>query len=134
MPAVTIDLLAGRTAEELGRIADAVHDAIVEALDVPERDRFQIVTEHESHAFHFNRSYLEIERSERFVLVRITLAAGRSTDVKRAFYGRLAELLAERVGLRREDLGVVLTENAREDWSFGNGQANYLELPRDRWR
>jgi 4-oxalocrotonate tautomerase len=134
MPAVTIDVLTGRTDAKLQDIADAVHDAMVEMLDVPERDRFQIVNEHEPGAFHFNRSYLDIERSEQFVLIRITLAAGRSTETKRAFYARLAQLLHERVGLRPEDLAVVLTENAREDWSFGNGQASYLELPRDAWR
>jgi 4-oxalocrotonate tautomerase len=134
MPAVTIDVLAGRTAAELRGLTDTVHDAMVEMLDVPERDRFQIVNEHEPRTFYFNRSYLDIERSEQFVLVRITLAAGRSTEAKRAFYGRLAQLLRERLGLRTEDLGVVLTENAREDWSFGNGRASYLELPRNAWR
>ncbi len=134
MPAVTLDLLAGRSGEELRSITDAVHDAMVDVLDVPERDRFQIVNEHEPRTFHFNRSYLDIERSEQFVLVRITLASGRSTETKRAFYSRLAQLLSDRVSLRTEDLGVVLTENEREDWSFGNGRASYLELPRDAWR
>jgi 4-oxalocrotonate tautomerase len=65
---------------------------------------------------------------------RITLSAGRSTDAKRAFYRRLANLLAERVGLAREDLAVMLVENTREDWSFGRGQASYLELPAEGWR
>jgi 4-oxalocrotonate tautomerase len=134
MPAVTVDLLTGRTADELRGITDAVHDAMVEILDVPERDRFQIVNEHEPRTFHFNRCYLDIERSDQFVLVRITLAAGRSTDTKRAFYAHLAQLLSDRVSLRTEDLGVVLTENAREDWSFGNGRASYVELPPDAWR
>jgi 4-oxalocrotonate tautomerase len=66
--------------------------------------------------------------------VRVTLAAGRSTEAKRAFYGRLAELLADRIGLRTENLAVILVENGREDWSFGRGQASYLELPREHWR
>jgi 4-oxalocrotonate tautomerase len=38
------------------------------------------------------------------------------------------------VGLRPEDLAVILVENSREDWSFGRGEASYLVLPRDRWR
>ena|SRR5215212_772453 len=134
MPLVNIDLLEGRPREQLSAIADAVHDAMVQELDVPERDRFQILTEHRPETLTFDRHYLDIDRSEAFVLVRVTLSAGRSTDAKQAFYRRLAELLAERVGLATEDLAVMLVENNREDWSFGRGQASYLELPRDAWR
>jgi 4-oxalocrotonate tautomerase len=134
MPLVTIDLLEGRSAEELETIRSAVHEAMVEVLDVPRRDRFQIITEHTARTFHFDPNYLDIDRDQRFILVRITLAAGRTTDAKRAFYRRLSELLADRVGLPPEDLAVTLIENEREDWSFGRGQASYLELPREAWR
>jgi phenylpyruvate tautomerase PptA (4-oxalocrotonate tautomerase family) len=134
MPLVTIDVLKGRPPEEVEAISDAVHEAMVELLDVPVRDRFQIVTQQGPDTLRFDRHYLDIERSDRFVLVTITLAAGRSTDTKRAFYRHLADLLAERVGLRPEDLAVTLIENQREDWSFGNGLASYLELPREAWR
>jgi 4-oxalocrotonate tautomerase len=134
MPLVQIDVLEGRPGEELTAIADSVHEAMVEHLDVPERDRFQIVTQHTEQSLRFNRHYLDVERSDRWVMVRITLSAGRATEAKQAFYGRLAGLLVDRVGLRGEDLAVMLVENAREDWSFGHGQASYLELPPEAWR
>lgn len=134
MPLVEIDLLEGRSEAELGAISDAVHEAMVAALDVPQRDRFQIITERRPGYLRFNRDYLDIDRDEGFLLIRITLSAGRTTDAKRAFYGRLAELLAERTGMRTENLAVVMVENEREDWSFGHGQASYVELPRDAWR
>jgi 4-oxalocrotonate tautomerase len=134
MPLAQIDVLAGRPGEELTAIADSVHEAMVEHLDVPERDRFQIVTQHTEQSLRFNRHYLDVERSDRWVMVRITLSAGRATEAKQAFYGRLAGLLVDRVGLRGEDLAVMLVENAREDWSFGHGQASYLELPPEAWR
>jgi 4-oxalocrotonate tautomerase len=134
LPLVAIDLLTGRAPRELVAIGDCVHEAMVAELSVPERDRFQSLNEHEPGAFSFDPGYLDIERSDRFVLVRVTLAAGRTTEQKRAFYQRLAELLAERIDLRPEDLAICLTENAREDWSLGLGQANYLELPPERWR
>jgi phenylpyruvate tautomerase PptA (4-oxalocrotonate tautomerase family) len=82
----------------------------------------------------FDRHYLDIERSDQFVMVRVTLAAGRTDGAKSAFYARLAELLAERIGLRPEDLAVILVENERTDWSFGRGQASYVVLPREQWR
>jgi 4-oxalocrotonate tautomerase len=134
MPLVNIDLLVGRTDEELTTIADSVHDAMVEELDVPQRDRFEIITQHSPATLHFDRHYLEIQRSDRFVMVRITLSAGRSAEAKTAFYARLAALLTDRAGLRSEDLAVMLVENERVDWSFGHGQASYLVLPREQWR
>jgi phenylpyruvate tautomerase PptA (4-oxalocrotonate tautomerase family) len=134
MPLVTIDLLEGRSPEELDAIAESVHEAMVEHLNVPERDRFAIVTEHSEQALRFDRHYLDIDRDEGFVLVRVTLSTGRATDAKQAFYRELSELLAERTGLRPENLAVILVENEREDWSFGRGQASYLEIPAERWR
>ena len=107
---------------------------MVELLDVPERDRFQIITEHCPSALSFDRHYLDIDRDDGFVLVRITLAHGRTAEAKRAFYRRLADLLADRTGLRPANLAVIMTENQRADWSFGDGQASYLELPREAWR
>ena len=134
MPLVTIDLLEGRSSQQLEAISGATHQAMVELLDVPERDRFQIITEHSPQTLSFDRHYLDIDRDEGFILVRIALAHGRTTEAKRGFYRRLAELLADRAGIRPENLAVIMTENEREDWSFGHGQASYLELPREAWR
>jgi 4-oxalocrotonate tautomerase len=134
MPLVEIALLAGRPPEQLDAIADAVHEALVGELGVPERDRFQVITEHRPSDFRFDRSYLDVDRSDGFVLVKVTLASGRTTELKQAFYRRLCALLVERIELREEDLAVVLSENAREDWSFGRGEASYVVLPREAWR
>jgi 4-oxalocrotonate tautomerase len=134
MPLVNIDLLEGRDDQDLRLIGDSVHKAMVEHLDVPQRDRFQVITQHTPATLQFDRSYLDIERSDRFVMIRVTLSAGRTAEAKSAFYQRLAELLAERIGLRAEDLAVLLVENERADWSFGHGQASYLVLPREKWR
>ena len=100
MPLVSIDLLEGRPGDQLDQICDVVAQAMVELLDVPERDRFQVVTEHRPGGLRFDRGYLDIDRTDNFVLVRITLSSGRSTEAKRAFYARLAELLSERIDLR----------------------------------
>jgi 4-oxalocrotonate tautomerase len=134
VPLVNIDLLEGRTPEELRVIGDSVHQAMTEQLNVPKRDRFQTIAQHTPATLQFDHDYLDIERSDQFVMVRVTLAAGRSTDAKAAFYRQLAGLLADRIGLRSEDLAVVLVENDRADWSFGRGQASYLVLPREQWR
>ena len=134
MPLLEIDLLRGRSEEELDAISDAVHEAMVAVLDVPQRDRFQIITERSPGYLRFDSNYLDIDRDQGFLLIRITLASGRTTDAKRAFYRRVAGLLVERAGIRPENVTVAMVENEREDWSFGHGQASYLELPRSAWR
>jgi 4-oxalocrotonate tautomerase len=134
MPLVRVDVLTTFSPAERRAIGDAIQEAMTSTLDVPQRDRFQVITAHEPDEFLFDRSYLDIERSDRFICVQVTLSAGRTLAAKQAFYTRLADLLAEHVGLRSEDLAVILVENQREDWSFGRGEASYVVLPRDQWR
>jgi len=134
MPAVRIDVLDVWSEAQRSAIADAVQAALVATLDVPERDRFQVIAAHPRTGFVFDRRYLEIERSDRFVMVSVTLSAGRTGEAKQAFYADLCRRLVDAVDLRAEDLAVVLVENQREDWSFGHGDASYVTIPRERWR
>jgi 4-oxalocrotonate tautomerase len=100
---------------------------MVEALAVPEHDRFQVITEHDADGLCYDSSYLGINRSEDVVLVQITLSAGRKPTQKRDFFARAADLLAQDPGLRSQDLFVNLVEVAWEDWSFGEGKSQYTE-------
>jgi len=97
----------------------------VDTIKIPEKDRFQIVTEHAAGDLIYDPSYLDIPRSDDVLLVQITLSTGRSVEVKKALYARMVELLAESPGIRKEDLFVSLVEVAKENWSFGNGIAQY---------
>lgn len=125
MPLVRIDLREGKPAEYVRAIADGVHRAMVDTARVPEKDRFQVVTQHSADAMIFDRSYLDIARSDDVVFIQITLNVGRTLEVKKALYARIAEILSERPGVRREDVLVSLVEVAKENWSFGNGVAQY---------
>ncbi|MDR5753255.1 MULTISPECIES: tautomerase family protein [unclassified Caballeronia] len=125
MPLVRIDLAQGQSAEYRAALADEVYNAMTKTLNVPANDRFMVVTGHEAGDFIADPSYLGIERTPECVIVQITLNAGRDVNMKRAFYKALADGLHERVGLRREDLFISLVEVAKENWSFGNGEAQY---------
>jgi phenylpyruvate tautomerase PptA (4-oxalocrotonate tautomerase family) len=59
--------------------------------------------------------------------VQITLSAGRKPQQKRKLYRRLAEILAESPGLKPQDLLINLIEVSWENWSFGNGEAHYMD-------
>jgi len=127
MPLVRIDLAAGQTAEYRSAVADEVYKAMTSAMNVPANDRFMVVTEHQAGDFIADPGYLAIERSPQCVFVQLTLNAGRDVDTKRAFYKALADGLHARVGLRREDVFISLVEVVKENWSFGNGEAQYAK-------
>jgi 4-oxalocrotonate tautomerase len=125
MPLVRIALRQGKTAAYHRKLADGVHQAMVETMNVPPQDRFQIVTEHTADNLIYDPSYLGINRTDDVVFVQITLNAGRTVDMKKAFYRRMVELFVKEVQLRPEDVLISLVEVAKEDWSFGNGVAQY---------
>ena len=125
MPLVRIDLLQGKPAEYRRVLGNAVHEAMIATIDVPADDRFQIVTEHAPDDFVVDDRYLGVQRSADCVIVQITLNDTRTVDQKRALYKTLADNLHRQLGLRREDVFVSLVEVRKENWSFGNGEAQY---------
>jgi len=125
MPLVRISLREGKTEEYKKALGDGVHRAMVEAIEAPAQDRFQIITEHAAGGLLYDPTYLGIQRTENIVMVQITLSTGRKPPQKRKLFKRMAEILAENPGLRPRDLMVSLVEVAWENWSFGNGEAQY---------
>ena len=125
MPLVRIDLAAGKSVDYRRTIGDVVYDAMVSTINVPKDDRFQIITEHASVDLIVDPSYMGITRSPDCVILQITLSDGRTIEQKRAFYKAIVDGLHERLGLRREDVFINLVEVRKENWSFGNGEAQY---------
>jgi phenylpyruvate tautomerase PptA (4-oxalocrotonate tautomerase family) len=127
MPLVRIDLREGTSPDYRKALGDGVHRAMIEALAVPPDDRFQVITEYPSEGLIYDRTYLGIQRSDKVVFVQITLSAGRKPQQKRKLFQRMAEILAESAGLKPQDLVINLVEVAWENWSFGNGEAQYMD-------
>lgn len=126
MPLVRISLRAGKPPAYRRAIADAVHRAMMETINVAPTSRFQIITEHAPEDLIYDPTHLGIQRTDDVVFIQITLAAGRTPDQKRALYKRVAELLAESPGLRPQDVFINLIDAPRENWSLGNGEAQLL--------
>jgi phenylpyruvate tautomerase PptA (4-oxalocrotonate tautomerase family) len=125
MPLVRISLMAGKPESYRQKISDVVHRAMVETVNVPAQDRFQIITEHSKSDFIYDAQYLNIPRTDDLVIIQITLNAGRTTELKKALYRRIADLLNQEAGIRKEDVFINLVEVTKENWSFGNGEAQY---------
>lgn len=134
MPLVRIDMIAGRSPYDVAAIGQAVHQALVECMGVPARDHFQVITEHPRTHLVFDPEYLDTQRTDGIVLVQVFLSSGRDQAQKSAFYARVAQLMSANAGVRREDVTITLSENTRGDWSFGDGRAHYVELPKEKWR
>jgi len=127
MPLVRISLLAGKPDSHKRKIADAVHRALVETISIPVQDRFQIITEHAQPDLIYDPNYLNISRTGDVVIIQITLSAGRTLELRKSLFRRAADLLHQEVGLRKENVFINLVEVAKENWSFGNGEAQYAQ-------
>jgi 4-oxalocrotonate tautomerase len=125
MPLVRISLREGKSEEYKKALADGVHRAMVQAIDAPAQDRFQVITEHPASGLIYDPTYLGLQRTDNIVMVQITLSTGRKLAQKRKLFKRMSEILAENPGLQPPDLMISLVEVAWENWSFGNGEAQY---------
>lgn len=127
MPLVRISLLSGKSGDYIRAIADGVHQALIDAYGVPPGDRFQIITQHEPDSLIYDANYLGIQRTADIVIIHIVAGNWRDTVTKKRLYAAIADQLAAKPGLRREDVQVVLSSNERDEWSFGNGLASYVQ-------
>ena len=127
MPLSRISLRKGRSAADKQAIFDGIYLAMRETFDVPENDRFMVISEQDDENFDYDRTYLGIDRSDDFVIIQLTVSNTRTLAQKKALYRRIVERLAENPGLRPEDVFINLVEVAPENWSFGHGVAQYAK-------
>ena len=126
MPLVRIDLARGKSVAQRQTIGDVIYNAMIATINVPKDDRFQIITEHAPDDLIVDKTYLGIQRTADCVLIQITLNEGRTVAQKQTFYKAIVDGLHERLGMRREDVFINLVEVRKENWSFGNGEAQYV--------
>jgi len=126
MPLVRIDLRRGKPAAYKKAISDGVYQALREIFTVPENDRFMVVTDRDEADFIYEPSSLGIEHGSEFVMLQITVTNTRTVEQKQALYARIVELLGKNPGIRPQDVMINLIDVGKENWSFGNGIAQYV--------
>jgi 4-oxalocrotonate tautomerase len=124
MPLARIDLLKGKDAAYRQNVGRVVYEAMI-GVGVPEKDRFQIINEHDADNFLFDPTYLGIERSNDLIIIQVTWNDGRTVDQKKVFYKSIVDGLVKAIGIRPEDVLINLIEVRKENWSFGYGIATY---------
>jgi len=125
MPLVRIALRRGKSAAYISALRNGIYDAMRESFNVPENDRFILVSQHDAEEFDADPNYLGISRTDDLVIVQIACNNTRTVEQKQAFYRSVAEKLSADPGVRPEDVFINLLETAKENWSFGNGIAQY---------
>ena len=125
MPLVRISLMKGKQKGFGKKVGAVVYRTMVDTINVPAKDNFQVITEHDKNSLIYDPSYLDVQRTDGVILIQITLNEGRTVELKKAFYKTLAERLNKELGVRMEDVFISLVEVKKENWSFGNGIAQY---------
>ncbi|KIK87905.1 tautomerase family protein [Pseudomonas koreensis] len=125
MPLVRVEIKKHSDPTFAKRIGEQIYAAMRSTINVPEHDNFQILNEHDGEHFIFDPQYLGIQRSDELVIIQITLNEGRTLEQKKALYQTIAHSLNSQLGIRLEDVFINLVEVKKENWSFGNGIAQY---------
>nr|WP_316398651.1 tautomerase family protein [Bradyrhizobium sp. 33ap4] len=126
MPLTRVSLRRGKPAVYRKAVLESLYRAMRETFDVPEGDRFMTISEHDDDDFLYGADYLGIRRSDDLIIIQITVSNTRPVAQKQKLYRRIAERLTESPGLRAEDIFINLVEVLPENWSFGNGEAQYV--------
>lgn len=125
MPLVRIDLVRGRSAEQVRALADTVQEVMLDVFAAPPRDRYQVIHQHDPGEIVAEDTGLGLTRTDGVTVIQVT-QQGRSREQKEALYAALAQRLGDAGLVDPDDLIVSVTENTKDDWSFGRGRAQFL--------
>ncbi|ALM58322.1 tautomerase family protein [Staphylococcus equorum] len=125
MPLIKLDMIKGREKEEIKSILDITYNVMLDAFQAPKGDKYLIVNQHEDYEMEILDTGLGIERTDDVIVFTI-VSRPRTKEQKTTFYKNLVNTLHEKVGIRKEDIMISLVENTDENWSFFNGEAQFL--------
>ena len=127
MPFVQISILRGKSPESILNISNSIHQALVEEFGIPELDKFQVVKEVNEGCLIYPPEYLGIPHSKDIIYIHITAKIGRTVEMKKKLYAKIATAISDKENISQDDIFIVLSENSEENWSFGQGKAQLVE-------
>jgi 4-oxalocrotonate tautomerase len=126
MPVTRIAIRSGKADAYKQALMDGIYEAMRETVGIKDGDRFMALSEHSEHEFAYGAS-LGIDRSDDLVQIQVFWAPGKPVDAKLAMYRMIVERLGAGPGVRPEDVLISVVESATENWSFGNGEAQFFK-------
>jgi phenylpyruvate tautomerase PptA (4-oxalocrotonate tautomerase family) len=121
MPFVRTAVRQGTDPAIKRHIVEGIHDALIVAIGMPQAELFNMVSEYNAEDFFYDRTFNGVARSDRLVVVEITMRRGRSDAMKKALYAAITAELEARAGVSPKDVFIFTHENDYSDWSVGNG-------------
>ncbi|MDW4406639.1 tautomerase family protein [Staphylococcus saprophyticus] len=125
MPLMKIDLIKGREKEVIKQILDISYKVMLDTFNAPEGDRYQIVNQHEDYEMQILDTGLGVERIKEVIIFTV-ITRPRTQEEKQKFYHEVVNELHDKMEIRKEDIMFSLIENSDENWSFFNGEAQFL--------
>src|SRR4051812_35954977 len=107
MPLLHISMRSGKPEAYRQAILDNLYRAMREALNVPDDDQFMAITEHDPANFRYGNAY-GVARSSDVVYIQIIVFSTRTPEQKKALFRRIAELLHDDPGIRKEDVFITV--------------------------
>ena len=117
MPLVRIEIIKGRDVGYKKELLDAVHTALVNAIQIEEWDRFQRLYEIEDDFFERSES-----KTDKFTMIEITMFPGRTKEQKGRIYEEIVRELHIRLAIEPTDVFIVLNEPPNENWGLAGKQ------------
>jgi 4-oxalocrotonate tautomerase len=125
MPLTRVSLRKGKSGAYREAILDGLYEAMRETYTVPDKDYFMLINEFDGANFRGSKDYLGVARSDDLIIIELTVSNTRSIAQKKALYRRITDNLGKNPGVRPEDVFINLVEVLPENWSMGNGLAQY---------
>ena len=75
MPLVRVEMLKGRSPEYKEKVLECIHDALVDAINIEDWDRFQRIIEYDKNDFEFPSF-----KSDSFMIIELNIFPGRTKE------------------------------------------------------
>lgn len=126
MPLIKVDIVEGRSEQDIRKLLDVIHSAVLKAFDVPKGDRYQIVTQHKSYEMVLEDTDLGFTREQQEIVAITVISRKREGRDKITFYQLVKEGLEDQLKIDSKNILISITENGDADWSFGFGEAQFI--------
>jgi 4-oxalocrotonate tautomerase family enzyme len=123
MPKIRIDILEGKPEAYKKELLDIVHDALVEAIRIPDWDRVQILQEHKPENFEIPPG-----KTDKYTSIEILMFPGRSLEAKRRIYELITKKLKSALGIDETDVSIILIEPPMENWGVLGRPASEIDV------
>ena len=99
MPFIRTSVHKDTTPAQRQAIVNGIHQALIDGIGMPADELFNMVDDYDEQKFFFSRTFNGYQRSDRVVVVEITMRRGRSDAMKRALYANIAANLEKDAGV-----------------------------------